>query len=279
MAAVLLLVRTLADGLDGFASAIDLLLNPTDWDLQLLVWFGGPVLVLVSSQWIFLVPATLCRPARGAHSRSLMLSMTMIAIVVAALFVALVYSLGEAVVILLGGSDLFDLIDPYASGPIWRRALGWTLLPLVLWPASWLFWTPILWIFTRRTLGRGRWQRLVGLLLGGTVVELLVIIPIDIMVRRRTDCYSATGSFFALLFSAFALVWLAGPAIVLPITSRRRRLWAETHCTNCGYARCPSPGPHCPECGFAWQPPSTPAAKPAHAPRSSHPGRAKKKGD
>ena len=79
-----------------------------------------------------------------------------------------------------------------------------------------------------------------------------MVLPIDLMVRRRTDCYCGTGTFISMCFSAVALLWLTGPGIVIALTHRRRRTARQTHCGRCGQAKGPSPGPVCPECGYAW---------------------------
>ena len=72
------------------------------------------------------------------------------------------------------------------------------------------------------------------------------------MVRRRTDCYCATGTYYALLISLFSLMWLAGPGALILLMRRRHRRWEEGFCLNCGYEKGPTPGAVCPECGFAW---------------------------
>jgi hypothetical protein len=89
-------------------------------------------------------------------------------------------------------------------------------------------------------------------LLAGTVVETVVVLPVDIMMRRRTECYCSTGTFYSLCLSAWALLWLCGPGAFLALTSRRRRAWAAEHCARCGYAKGPSPGERCSECGMEW---------------------------
>jgi ribosomal protein S27AE len=53
--------------------------------------------------------------------------------------------------------------------------------------------------------------------------------------------------------SAWALLWLCGPGAFLVLSrKKRRRAWARTHCTKCGYERGPSLAERCPECGHAW---------------------------
>ncbi len=117
---------------------------------------------------------------------------------------------------------------------------------------SWVFWAMMLLVFSRRLWADTVLGRLVVLLFGGTIVELLVVVPVDVMVRRRTSCYCATGTFLALCLSALGLLWLTGPGIVIALTARRRRLARATHCASCGHSKGPSPGPACPECGYTW---------------------------
>ena len=81
------------------------------------------------------------------------------------------------------------------------------LIPLVL---SWLIWIPLLAVFCRRRPHRSTPGRLVGLLLGGTIVELLVIIPVDVLVRVRDQCYCSTASFHGTWLATLALLWLSG---------------------------------------------------------------------
>ena len=83
-------------------------------------------------------------------------------------------------------------------------------------------------------------------------VEVLVVLPIDAMVQRRSDCYCAAGTFWSLCASAVALLWLTGPGIVFAVTMRRRGMARKTNCAGCGQLKGPSPGPVCPECGYSW---------------------------
>ena len=117
---------------------------------------------------------------------------------------------------------------------------------------GWGFWSGILLVFSRGIWADRALGRLVGLLVGGTLLEVLVVLPLDIMVRRRTDCYCFAGTFFALCLAVIATLWLAGPGVVIALMSKKHRMWRETHCERCGYAMGPSPGPVCPECGYAW---------------------------
>lgn len=215
------------------------------WDFAVPVAAGIAV-----SQFLFLVPVLWLRPPRGERPRPLAVSFVIGGLVAALLTVGLLAGLAELAAGLLHG-DLAvspwggtgrDLLD---QEWVWAAAA-------IMFAGSWLLWTGVLFVFTRRLWADTVVGRLAMLLLGGTVVELLVVVPIDAMVRRRTSCTCATGSFWALCFSAVGHLWLTGPGVLLVLTSRRRRLARATHCSSCGNAKGPSPGRKCPECGYAW---------------------------
>ena len=201
-----------------------------------------PALLCVASQVIFLLPVI--QPARfcpGGH-RSLRRGLVCAGFAASALLIGLFAALAEAFVQL-------SILDEEHMGSIMK-----TLLPddMWFWPfflATWLIWSPFIMWFTRKSLPRCGVERVLGLLLGGTVLEVLVVLPVDIVVRRRTDCYCGTGTFLALCMSIVACIWMAGPMVVLAVTSRRRRWWRDHHCHTCGSPAGPSSPARCPECG------------------------------
>jgi hypothetical protein len=217
--------------------AIGDLLTAEDWWASL----GPGALIFVASQIVFLVPVMARRPPRERRGRSLTASLLLAAAIAGFLTAAF----GAAVMDLIAYVTL-PASDFDQKGRLW-------LIPLVVLALGWAGWSFVLLVFARgiwadRTLGR-----VVGFLLAGTLLETLVVIPLDVMVRRRTDCYCGTGTFVALSLSGLATLWLAGPGVVIALLAPRHRLWRELHCVECGYPRGPSPGARCPECGSAWQ--------------------------
>jgi hypothetical protein len=213
-------------------------------------WLTGLIIcsVVAVTQMAFLLPVVRLRPPVGQRGRSLTVSLWVGAAVAALLTAALCLAVAELAAGLVHG-DL--TVSPWGAddlmGELWAGpGLFVTLV------GSWVVWLAALLVFSRQLWADTLLGRLVLLLFGGTVVELMVVVPIDVMVRRRTDCYCATGTFFSLCFSAIALLWLTGPGIVIAVTARRRRVVRRTHCGRCGHAKGPSPGPACPECGHAW---------------------------
>ena len=215
-----------------------------------------PALLVACTQIAFLLPVFSKRLQITTQGRSLKWTVCAAGLVGGFLFTGLILSLLELLM-------------------IWEPAFAWSydqnldipIMFVIFWISigvCWLLWLPILFIFARRKGPRRLHEKIIVLLLAGTVIETLVILPIDMMVRRRTNCYCGTGTFFAFCMSIWALLWLAGPGIVLAITAKRRRLIAETHCINCGYDKGPSPGPVCPECGFDWSNAKKTGGKPSN---------------
>ena len=100
--------------------------------------------------------------------------------------------------------------------------------------------------------------RIAATLFVGTLVEAAAIMPIDVMYRRKQDCYCFAGTFgaYALLLAAGLLT--LGPAILLPVLARRRKRWYGSCCDCCGYDMTGLIGAsrvidRCPECGAGWR--------------------------
>ncbi len=212
-------------------------LDDTEW------WLIGvvPGLLVATTQYLFIVPLFDVRVRVGRDGRPLLPSLIGAAFVGALGMTALILALSDVVWLLFRG-----------EGREYDAFWSLTTVVLSVLACSWLIWTPLLAIFSRRRPHRTTPGRLVGLLLGGTIAEMVVIIPVDVLVRSRNSCYCATASFQGTWLAVLALLWLTGPGIVLAVTSKRRRAWLEHHCAHCGYAKGPSPGPVCPECSYAW---------------------------
>ncbi|MCZ6834808.1 MAG: hypothetical protein O7G85_03450 [Planctomycetota bacterium] len=229
----------------GFVVTVLQVLGDSDWWRTMgIVCTVGAVL-----QILFLIPIFQRNPPRGERSRSLSVSLALGAIVSAILVMGLALGLIDA--LSLVAPDQFDLEDKHPA--------LWVFVGLALF-LSWGFWSICLLLFTRGIWADRVLGRLVGLLLAGTALELLVVLPIEVMVKRRTDCHCVTGSFLALCVAGAMALWLVGPGIAIALCAKKHRRWRLTHCGVCGYPMGPTPGPVCPECGFAWKQ-SKPAKK------------------
>lgn len=245
------LVWFIFDPFEGSVWALELIVSPGDWDMMSAAWWSycvWPSIILVATQLLFLWPIRGGRVRARPDGKPLLMMVIAAGFVGAVLTIALFSGIGGLIQLLWSVSTGKDPSDFDAA---MSEAVAWIIL-LVALVCSWTVWTIVLWRFAARRASSRAADRIAGLLLKGTLAEIIVLLPLDIMMRRRTDCYCGTGSFYAMCFSAWALLWLCGPGAYLAVTSKRRREWALLHCDRCGYEKGPSPGGQCPECGYAW---------------------------
>lgn len=145
---------------------------------------------------------------------------------------------------------VFQIVKPHVEPPpiLTASTMLWALF------VAWLVATPFVVAFGRRQLRETFLARLSARLLLGTGIEALAILPLDIMVRRKTDCYCSTGTFFhysVLIALAFTLF---GPWALLRLLTKRRKRWYAGRCDACGYDMRGTPrADRCPECGAGWK--------------------------
>lgn len=193
---------------------------------------GGFVLL----QAIFLLPIYR-PPAVARRGRSLRKSVVMVSFVVAGISAAVVWAVAE----LLSGER--DFID--AGGEIFF------ILPAVVLVLSWILWGLYFWRISK-PFDPAAIDRLMLPLLRCSAIGMVLIVPIDALVRRKRECYCATGSFLGLAFGVGAVIWLLGPFAVIGL-SRARRLALRRHvCLACGHDRPPNASARCQECGRGW---------------------------
>ncbi len=91
-------------------------------------------------------------------------------------------------------------------------------VPLVLW----IIWSIIfsIYFYQRDYI---KWSgRIIKGLIGGSILELLISIPI--FTTREDDCYCTRGSYAGLVFGATVLLWAFGPGIYLLFLREKKRL-------------------------------------------------------
>lgn len=209
-----------------------------DSDIQQLVWIWVPL--LTGLQCIFVLPVQL-RLRTRQRGKSVYAAMAAAGTLIALLLVGFVAAVSELVV-------LYDLV-PEAN---WSWPAVWVGLGL-----SWAVFSTLLVRYARRsTLDNDEMlTRVARLVFAGTVIETAALIPIDVMVRRKADCYCWAGSLIALILSGAIGIVVAGPAVLLPLFAPRPAWLRGGRCAWCGYSRAGLPGiAACPECGREPQP-------------------------
>lgn len=194
--------------------------------------------VIVALQGAFLVPVQ--RPGVSARGKSLWVTFGAAGFAAAALFTALTLTLYEV---------LLTLFDVENVGDV-----SVFLVAIVAQGVAWVIATPLLVSFVRRDMRETTLGRLAAWLFTGTIIEVVAIIPLDVMIRRKTDCYCYAGTFFALVITGGVGLFALGPAVLLPLFAERRKRWYGEHCGACGYDMTGNPNAdRCPECGAGWR--------------------------
>jgi hypothetical protein len=120
---------------------------------------------------------------------------------------------------------------------------------------NWAVATPLLARFVRKRGVDDGLGRVAAWLFTGSVIEAAAVIPLDVMVRRKTDCYCGEGTLWTLTI-CWGIGGLAlGPAVWLIPLAKRRKRWYGGRCAACGYdMRGSMTTERCPECGIGWKP-------------------------
>lgn len=241
-------------GLDG--------LKKTDtWTLLIV-----NVVIVIGTQILFLLPVFRFNPELGGR-KSLRTSMVVAGFGAAILTTSLLMGVVCLVQLITGSIDEFPVtlyLD--AEGAVIGEVLihdrfTWIfVVSLVVLGVSWFCWSLVLIAFVARRSVPQAIRRVTGVLVAGTLLEILLVLPLEAMVRRRAECYCGTGSFQMLLGAVLAGIWLLGPGIFVLLVMRRPAYWGR-YCPDCGHEKGPrSTQPKaCPECGRAWQEGSGPA--------------------
>lgn len=213
------------------------------------------VATLITITVVTLAQAALVLPvARPSAKRSrgtpVWISMALAAVAIAALCVSAVWA-ADSIAFAIGSRH--DESSDWVMN--WRYAVAGGI-------AAWIPATLLLVAFARRSAAsdpalsrEDLLARTAALVFKGTMVKVAAIIPLDVMVRRRTNCYCDTGTFMALTVCATVGLFALGPAIFLPLLARRRAMWHHGRCEVCGYDMQGNlKAERCPECGAGWKP-------------------------
>lgn len=204
-------------------------------------WIAGIAIVFAALQWLYLRPVRAPQP--GNRPVRLVWSMVVGAFAFSVLLIALLLAAAGVLDNLVGVQPRVLDDDPGA---------GWALLGLLV--LNWVLATPLLLGFASRAQSaEDHLRRVATVLFAGTVVEILAIVPLDVLARRKEDCWCFRGTLLAIVVALVAGLVLVGPVVFLVLLARRRRRWPSGKCAACGadvgddlrIARCPA-------CGSGW---------------------------
>jgi hypothetical protein len=225
------------------------------WDSDghpILVFLAGQ-LVLLGAQCLFLLGAPHLHWPRPRRRRSMFISLAAGSAVAVLLSVG-IFSAGASLNQLVyhpgsfkGGSVTIEPTTAPAPPANSGAKIPWLFIGIAV-----IAWT--LWFLIFALMGAGQWagrfRRMYRTLIGGTILELLITIPIDVQVRKRTDCYCFEGTLISLAIGLTAIVWTFGPGVAILFLIRRNQIKAASgNCRQCGYDLRGLSSSRCPECG------------------------------
>lgn len=231
--------------------------EPTAW-----VYSVISAALFVTSQIIFIIPMA-TPPKLTTKGRSLRLQMLMAGLlgtILTVIFAMLVASFITSIVldqakddewgyalILFSGGWVYDIESfewKYLQDPVLIGNVAFIIV-------SWSIWSFLLWKHIKRLkYDPSVLANFTGKLFAGSLVEILLSVPLFVMVKRKSNCYCETGSFGGLIMSVMACLWLFGPFMFI-VLFWRKRPWTRTNCFSCGYPRKIKSATTCSECGSA----------------------------
>ncbi len=166
--------------------------------VPLVVYLG----LFVFTQWLFLCPKGGWKIKIEETGRSMKRSAAAAGFAAALLSAGLLYS-------------LYDLIGTLSGDGVvlWL----FMVIPAVLW----CVWFAIFWVYWRQGDYYTWMGRMIRGLIGGSVLELFVAIPV--YATRQDDCYCARGSYAGVIFGGTVLVWAFGPGVLFLFAREKER--------------------------------------------------------
>lgn len=217
--------------------------------------FRGSVVFAVASflltQLLFFLPRKHWKIRLTASGRSMPCSLAAGAAVASVISVGLVAALLE-IPDWWEGLALTTRIGPLNERFEFLNFAGFWLLPVF-----WILWTPIFFLYFRGPHAYGQLSRMIRTLIAGSILELLVSVPVYAFLPDRHRCYCARGSYTGIVFGATALVWIFGPAVALVFFYQKSRAIRPMNCPKCEYdlrGTIAAGRAQCPECGAGIDP-------------------------
>lgn len=190
-------------------------------------------------QFVIMLPVR--KPEMREGGRSLILTLALAAGMIAALLVAAGFAITSLGEILLKERMHYSLAR---WSTITGAAIAWAASGYAIW----------VWVRHAKRPTHDTISTLAERLFKGTVIEIVAILPIDYMVRRKTDCYCGEGTFWSLIVAGVVGTIALGPMVWLPLVAKRRKEWYGGHCRACGYDMTATlQAERCPECGTGWR--------------------------
>jgi hypothetical protein len=173
-----------------------------DW----LVWIT--VLIVLSAQALLLFLSVDTSHKRLKPRTHIMVSCAVVALLTALLTTAVVWSLGVA----LRGDKFFEFFDDFSKRFLDNDKYFLAYLILAFWGTLWLLWAILFYFYYRNS--SPVITRLISWLLKGSILELLIVVPCHVIVRRRHDCSAPAATSFGIATGLAIMLLSFGPSVL-----------------------------------------------------------------
>jgi hypothetical protein len=138
----------------------------------------------------------------------ILVSCAVSAVLTALLTTAVIWSLGVA----MRGDKFFDFFDSFSRHFLVDEDYFVIFWLLIFWGTLWLLWA-ILFYFYFRNSSPGV-TKVISWLLKGSVLELLIVVPCHVIVRRRHDCSAPAATSFGIATGLAIMLLSFGPSVL-----------------------------------------------------------------
>lgn len=122
-------------------------------------------------------------------------------------------AVGAILSALLTSALLWSLGFTIRGDNFWERFFDKEGNILVFWAGLWLLWGILFYLYFRNS---SEWvTRMISWLLKGSVLELLIVVPCHVIVRRRHDCSAPAATSFGITTGLAIMLLSFGPSILL----------------------------------------------------------------
>ena len=161
-----------------------------DWLLWLLI------VAVLASQALLLFLSVDTSQKRLKPRSHILVSVTVGALLTALLSSAVIWSLGFAI----RGDDF------------WKSLFEKEANLLLFWGALWVFWGVVFYLYFRNASASV--TRITSRLVKGSVLELLIVVPCHVIVRRRHDCSAPMATSFGIATGIAIMLLSFGPSVL-----------------------------------------------------------------
>jgi hypothetical protein len=173
-----------------------------DW----LFWIlAGAILV---SQALLLFLSVDTSQKRLKPRTHILVSIALGALLTAMLTTGAICSLGVAV----RGDKFIDFLDDLSKRLFDNDQYFASFWILMFWGTLWLVWAILFYFYLRNSSAAV--TRLISWLLKGSVLELLIVVPCHVIVRRRHDCSAPTVTSFGIATGIAIMLLAFGPSVL-----------------------------------------------------------------